>query len=252
MPFQPHTVLITGGATGIGRGLAEALHARGSKVIVAGRRHDLLAQLCAQHPGMHAQTLDVASAESIRAAVRELTQSHPKLDCVINNAGMQRSVDLGAEAPAPLDFANAELDANVRGLMMMCAAFVPHLRTARGATLINVTSGLAFSPMASVPVYCATKAAVRSFTLSLRLQLRPVGIRVIELIPPAVQTDLHDYMGPHGKQVGMPLDAFMAEALAGLDRGDDEVAVGHAKQGLAASHAAFDATFASMNSRRDG
>jgi uncharacterized oxidoreductase len=239
--------LITGGGSGIGRGLAVALHQRGVPVVVAGRREEPLKALCDAHPGMRRVVLDVTRGEDIARVRSELVAQFPQLDCVVNNAGMQRMVNF-AKQEVPLDFANAELDANLRGLMMMCAAFVPHLRQVTGGTLINISSGLAFAPRVEMPVYCATKAAVRSFTLSLRRQLKGTGVRVIELAPPAVQTDLHDHMGPHGKQIGMPLVDFVVEAMAGLDRGDDEFGVGHAAGGLKAAQGAFGALFESMNS----
>ncbi|KAK9832749.1 hypothetical protein WJX81_008156 [Elliptochloris bilobata] len=230
MAFTPHTILITGGGTGIGLGLAEALQKRGVKVIIGGRRKDVLEKVCAANPGMEYVILDVASPDSITKTRDELLAKHPEIDAVMNNAGVQRPFDFAAEKPVELGFADNEIDINIRGLFNMCAAWLPHLKTKEAAYIINVSSGLAFVPLARVPSYCATKAAVHSFTVSLREQLRGSPVRIIECEPPAVQTELHDYMGAErGRAVGIPLAEFVSETMESFDAGTDDFAVAQAK-----------------------
>ena len=249
MAFKPSAVLITGGGTGIGRGLASALHKRGVKVMITGRRADALESVCRAHPGMLSQPMDVASRDSVAAGWQAAIAKLPGIDCVINNAGVQRQHDW--TRPEDLDWAmlNQEIDINLRGVMHVCAATLPHLTRKSRAHIIQVSSGLAFVPFATMPVYCATKAALHSFTLALRHQLRAGPVRVIEVIPPAVSTDLHDYMGPHGKSIGIPLDTFIAETMQGLDAGHDEFSVEQARNlsGVVAPH--FAQVFAGLNNR---
>ncbi len=215
---QSNTIFIRGGGTGIGRGLAEAFHKPGNRVIIGGR-----------HPGMTYVVLDVTNAAGIRSTAQTVTADFPDLNCVVNNAGLQRAHDFSA-AGGPNDAAIVEeIETNLLGLVRMCGAFIPHLCTRKDARLINVSSGLAFVPIARVPVYCATKAAVHSFCVSLRHQLKRSGVRVIELIPPWVATDLDKgRRRPSGPQP-MPLGQFIAEAMDGLLTDADEVPVADAK-----------------------
>lgn len=232
MEQRDNTILITGGTSGIGRGLAEAFHRLGNRVIIAGRREGALKRVCAANPGMQDVRLDVTEPSRIRRAAQEVISRFPELNCFINNAGVQRAHDFAAgnalDEQAMLD----EVNTNLLGVIRCCAAFVPHLMTRPQATLINVSSGLAFVPLARFPIYCATKAAVHSFTLSLRHQLRGSNVRVIELIPPWVATDL-DRAHPHRPAPGapgpMPLDAFIDQAMDELAKDQDEVAVADAK-----------------------
>lgn len=236
--MQNNTIFITGGSSGIGRGLAEAFHARGNHVIITGRREDRLREVCERNPGMHYFVLDVTDAEGVRAAARDAISQFPALNCVINNAGVQLRIDFGADGTLDDEALRAEVETNVLGPIRVTSAFLPHLKTQKDAVLVNVSSGLAFVPMARFPVYCATKAAVHSWTVSLRHQLRHWGIRVIELIPPYVATEL----GGPGKPVAtaegrgpMPLDEFIHEAMKELSTGEHEVAVHESKRLLAAT-----------------
>jgi uncharacterized oxidoreductase len=228
MNFTTRQVLITGGGSGIGRALAEVFARQGSRVIITGRRTAALAEVCRATPGIQAYPLDVTDRAALARAVHEVPATFGPIDCLINNAGLQRVFDL--RQPTSLDFCDVELDTNLRALLGCTAAFLPHLLQQPRAAIINITSGLAFAPLAQTPVYCATKAAVHSFTLSLRHQLRGTSVRVIEIAPPAVSTELHDYMGPQGREIGIPVDAFVAEAMAGLNAGEDEICVGQAKR----------------------
>ncbi|HTZ73878.1 MAG TPA: SDR family NAD(P)-dependent oxidoreductase [Candidatus Aquilonibacter sp.] len=242
MNLHDNTILITGGGTGIGRALAEKLHYYGNQVIVAGRRENVLRDLCAANPGMEYFVLDVADAASVAGVGAKAAQEFPRLNCVVNSAGVQsRGVKFGAENGAS-SFNDAamfsEIQTNLSGTIRMCAAFIPQLKGKAGATIINVSSGLAFVPLAWIPIYCATKAAVHSFTLSLRRQLRDESIRVQELIPPYVKTDLG---GMQTQPVNfrpsmqpMPLADFTERAVEGLVGDLDEVIVGGAA-GLAAA-----------------
>jgi len=246
MQLTGSTIFITGGTSGIGRGLAEAFHERGNQVLIAGRREGRLKETCDAHHGMRYFVLDVTDAEAIREVARKAIAEFPAIDCVINNAGLQRRLDFTPGSPLDEQAVLEEVNTNLLGPIRVAAAFIPHLSTRPAATLMNVSSGLAFVPMARFPVYCATKAAVHSWTLSLRHQLRNSGVSVIELVPPWVATEL----GGPGKaaQGAMPLDAFIAETMRELESDADEIAVADAKRLVAAACTdAVKKIFAGMN-----
>ena len=182
-----NTILITGGGSGIGRGLAESFHALGNQVVIAGRRRQALDETTAANPGMKALTVDVRDPASLRALAAQAIAEFPALNVLINNAGIMRPEKLLAQQP---DLADAEaiVATNLLGPIRLTAALLPHLQKQPRAAIVNVSSGLAFLPMARTPTYCATKAAIHSYTLSLRCQLRSTGIEVLELIPPYVAT----------------------------------------------------------------
>ena len=228
MSFAHKQALITGGGTGIGRGLAEAFVRQGIRVIITGRRAAVLEEVCKANPGMQHYALDLTDRAALQHAAEALPQKFGPIDCLVNNAGVQRMHEMRSKVA--LDFCDLEIDSNLRALLACTAAFLPHLQQQQSASIVNVTSGLAFVPLARMPVYCATKAAVHSFTLSLRHQLRDSKVRVIELAPPAVSTELHDYMGPKGRDIGIPLADFVRDAMAGLNAGGTEIWVGDAKQ----------------------
>jgi len=239
MNMRGNTIFITGGGSGIGRGLAEAFHKLGNKVIIAGRRKQLLDDVCAANAGMSSYVLDVTNPANLHALARRVISDYPELNCIVANAGVQRVHNFASDQ-APDDEALAEeIQTNLLGVIRVCAAFLPHLRKQPQSTLINVSSGLAFVPMAIIPVYCATKAAVHSFTVSLRHQLRNSTVSVIELVPPYVATDLNRAAGqsrPAGSGGNpMPLDEFIAEAMKELGTATEEAAIGFAKMTLAAS-----------------
>jgi uncharacterized oxidoreductase len=205
-----NTILITGGGSGIGRGLAEALHTLGNKVIIAGRRKQLLDETVAANPGMASATLNIEDAASIRAFAEKLTADFPALNVVIHNAGIMRPESLTQSS----DTADAEamIATNLLGPIRLTAALLPHLQKQPHATIMTVSSGLAFIPMAITPSYNATKAAIHSWTQSLRYQLKSTNIEVIELVPPYVQTEL---MGSQqaADPRAMPLKDYLAETI---------------------------------------
>ena len=239
MNMRGNTIFITGGGSGIGRGLAEAFHQLGNKVIIASRRQQLLDDVCAANAGMSGYVLDVTNAFNLRALAQRVISDYPELNCIVANAGVQRVHNFASDQ-APDDEALAEeIQTNLLGVIRVCAAFLPHLRKQPHSTLINVSSGLAFVPLTIIPVYCATKAAVHSFTVSLRHQLRNSAVSVIELVPPYVATDLNRAAGqsrPAGSGGSpMPLDEFIAEAMKELSNATEEAAIGFSKMTLAAS-----------------
>jgi uncharacterized oxidoreductase len=230
---RSNTILITGGGSGIGRGLAEAFHKLGNKVIIGGRRQSALQAVCAANPGMEHVSLDVKNRDQILRVANRLNSTFPALNVIINNAGIQRAVDFNADAFST-DSIEEEIGTNLTGLVLMCAAFLPHLRKQPRAAVANVSSGLGLVPLSTVPVYSATKAAVHAFTASLRHQLRSTSVEVIELIPPSVATDLRAGREDNGGPQPMPLDEYIAETMQRLEKGETEIAVGTARYGLAA------------------
>ncbi|OYW61747.1 MAG: hypothetical protein B7Z31_02340 [Rhodobacterales bacterium 12-65-15] len=217
------TVLITGGGSGIGAGLAAAFHARGAQVIIAGRTAERLEAVARNHPGMQVEVVDVADAAQVAALAARVAATWPALDTVINNAGIQALVDF--RQPVDPDHIVREIDVNLKGVMYVANALLPQLLRQKTARLVNVGSGLGYVPLTAAPVYPATKAAVHSFTISLRRQLAETPVRVIELIPPVVETDLH--RGQTRKPPrAMKLDAFVRAAMAGLESGRPEIRVG--------------------------
>lgn len=219
MNLNGNTILITGGGTGIGAGLAREFHARGNKVIIAGRRLEPLQKLAATHPGMVVLTLDVMDKAGIAAFSAQVTREHPDLNILINNAGIMRPEDLTANAVS-LEEGEQTIAANLLGPVRLASALLPHLRAQTRAAVINVTSGLAFLPLAMTPMYNATKAALHSYTQSMRFQLRNTSVQVIEIIPPYVQTEL---TGPQqaSDPRAMPLDAFIQETMANFEKNPD-------------------------------
>jgi uncharacterized oxidoreductase len=211
MKMTGNTILITGGTSGIGLGLALRLHEAGNKVIVAGRRKELLDEITAGHPGIDALVLDVADPDSIARARETVAASHPGLNVLVNNAGIQQLESV--LDPAGLAVAEDHVATNLLGTIRMTYAFLPLLVGKDGAVVVNVTSALAFVPFPSTPTYSATKAALHSFSESLRIQLSGAGsgVQVIEVVPPPVRTTL---MGQQDSDQSMPLDDFLTETLA--------------------------------------
>jgi len=242
MKLSGNTILITGATSGIGLALAERFLARENEVIICGRREALLNQIKQRYPRMHTYRCDV-SKEGERLALFEwAAQRFPKLNVLINNAGIQRRVDMPPQEA--WSDSVAEIEVNLHAPIHLSYLFAPHLEKQANAALLMVTSGLAFVPMAHAAVYCATKAALHSFTMSARHLLGKKGIEVIEIIPPAVATDL----GGVGLHTGAtPLDEFADAVLSQLEAQKAEVTYGFSAVGSRASREELDATFARMN-----
>lgn len=244
MNLAGNTVLITGGGSGIGLALAGRFLKAGSDVVVCGRRATVLEEARRQHPGLHTLTADIATDAGRRELFQRVAQDFPKLNVLVNNAGIQN----WAKELKEQDWENyrREIVTNFESPVHLNLLFAPVLERRQNPVIINVTSALAFVPLTAVPVYCATKAAMHSFTLALRHHLKSTPIQVIELMPPAVNTDLG---GPNLHLHGVPIDEFADAAIAGLQRGDLEVAYGHAENARKASREQLDELFRRMNSR---
>jgi uncharacterized oxidoreductase len=240
-----NTVLITGGASGIGLAMAERFLRAGSEVIVCGRREHALQEAKDRHPQLHTHVCDVSREAERTALLDWAVREFPRLNVLVNNAGIQRRLDLSqVSQQEPWEETRQEIAINFEALVHLSTLFIPHLLQQQSPTIINVTSGLAFTPLASVPVYCATKAALRSFTLSLRHQLAETPIRVVEIIPPAVDTDLGG-VGLH--TFGVPVDEFAADIMARLEKGEIEIAYGTAEKASRASREELDEISRRMN-----
>ena len=209
MQMTGNTILITGGGSGIGRGLAEALHAKGNQVVISGRRQSVLEETAAANPGMKFLTLDIEDREDIQAFAERAVKEFPALNVLINNAGIMRFENLQAQQDDLVD-AEAMVTTNLLGPIRLTAALLPLLQKQPHSTVMTVSSGLAFVPLALTPTYCATKAAIHSYTLALRYQLKDTTTEVLEIVPPYVQTDL---LGGAEDPRAMPLKDYIAETM---------------------------------------
>jgi uncharacterized oxidoreductase len=246
MKMHGNTILITGGGSGIGRGLAEALHALGNEVIIAGRRATMLDEVTATNPGMKSIVLNVEDPGAIRTFGERVTSEFTALNVLVNNAGIMRAEKLTEQQ---LDIADAEaiVTTNLLGPIRLTAAFLPQLMKQPQSTIVNVSSGLAFLPLTLTPTYCATKAAIHSYSLSLRYQLRNTTTEVIELVPPYVATDLMD---GRSDPRAMPLDTFIAEVMEiwKSEPTPAEICVENVKRlRFAAENGKFEAIFNGLN-----
>ncbi len=241
-----NTILITGGGSGIGRGLATEFHKLGNQVIIAGRRAKALEETTAANPGMKSIVLDISDLTNIRLFAARIAREYPAMNVLVNNAGIMRMENLRKQQS---DLADAEsiVATNLLGPIRLTAALLPLLQKQPAAAIISVSSGLAFVPLHTTPTYCATKAALHSYTQSLRHQLKATEIDVLELIPPYVATDL---LGGKSDPRAMPLDTFIAEVMAILKARPDvkEICVENVKGlRLAAERGIYDKVFDGLN-----
>ena len=223
MKLTQRTVLITGGTSGIGLEMARQLLARGNTVVVTGRDQDALDAVTRTLPGLHTFKSDVSDPQAITALHEAVLPRFPALDTLINNAGIMRNIKLDGERS--LQDVTREIEVNLSGPVRMVQQFLPHLLTRPGALIVNVSSGLAFVPLPAAPVYCATKAAVHSYSQSLRVQLRAKGVTVVELAPPGVETPLFrgEFAAETQGQKGMDPKELVRRAIAGIEAGKPEI-----------------------------
>lgn len=243
MDYRSSTILITGGASGIGFALARRFISLGATVIACGRRAGQLKLAQEQEPRLHAIQCDVSREEERVRLAAQVTGDFPALNVLVNNAGIQNR-------PPPLrqqqswDSYRQEVATNFEAPMHLSQLLMPHLLQAKEAAIINVSSGLAFAPMSFMSCYCATKAALHSFTLSLRHQLRSTGISVVEVVPPKVNTDLGG-KGLHDD--GVPLGEYSDAAFAAILEGQLEIGFGTSERMRRASREELDEAFGRMN-----
>ncbi|MFE9201944.1 SDR family oxidoreductase [Micromonospora sp. NPDC007230] len=214
MNISGNTIFIPGATSGIGLALAVELRARGNTVVVGGRRIDLLDKIAAEHPGIDTVRIDTTDPASITAAAKEVLAKHPDLNVLVTMAGIMRVEDWH-QPESFLASAEAVVTTNVLGPIRLIAAFIEHLRAQPDATIVTVSSGLAFAPLKVTPSYNASKAAIHMLSESIRLQLADTTVKVVELEPPAVRTSL--LPGQEDSEFAMPLDEFVAEVVALLE-----------------------------------
>ena len=248
MKMTGNTVLVTGGTSGIGRTLAEALHDRGNHVIVAGRRQALLDEVTAGRDRMAGMHLDLDAPASLQHFSNDIRTRFPALNVLVANAGISNMEDMANGWD--LSAAEAMVETNILGTMRVVGALLPGLRQQPDAVIMATTSNLAYVPKAIYPTYCATKAFLHSWLQSLRYQLRDVSIEVLELAPPYVQTELTGQAQASDPR-GMKLEAYVAEVMSLLEAHDHpagEVLVERARpERVAERNGRYEAIFAAMN-----
>ncbi|HEY2866474.1 MAG TPA: SDR family NAD(P)-dependent oxidoreductase [Pyrinomonadaceae bacterium] len=243
MNISGNTILVTGGASGIGLALTKRFLDRGNQVIVCGRREDRLESVGKEFPGLQTFVCDVSDAAERENLVKWVTAEFPSVNVLVNNAGIQRRLDLKGDED--WQTTRSEIEINLEAPIHLSRLFYSHFAKREAAAFMNVTSGLSFMPLANVPVYCATKAALHSFTLSLRWQLKDSHIRVVEIVPPAVDTDLQ---APGLHTFGVNVDEFADHVFEELEKGNIEIAYGSAHAASRASRETLDEIYQNMNS----
>jgi len=242
MDLSSNTVLVTGGGSGIGLALAARFLQAGSTVVICGRRASQLSQAQASYPGLRTRVCDLERESERVALCAWISRELPETNVLINNAGIQKRLAL--DGRDPWQHIHQEIAINLEAPIHLTTLLLALLARRPHPAILQVTSGLAFVPLASVPVYCATKAAMHSFTLSLRRQLAGTPVRVIEIAPPAVDTDLG---GPGLHTFGVPVEELMKAVIPRLQAGDTEIAYGFAEKSSRASRQELDEMFARMN-----
>jgi uncharacterized oxidoreductase len=243
MKIAKNTVLITGGASGIGFSLAEHFLNAGNKVIICGRREAKLKEANKKYPKLHFTTCDVTNPKDRESLFDWVNSNFEDFNILINNAGIQRAIDLkkGVDGLKGED----EIEVNLKAPIYLSTRFIPLLLKQEEAAIINVSSGLGFVPIASMPIYCATKAAIHSFTISLRYQLKDSSIKVFEIIPPTVDTELDK--GRRGSYRGIDPSEIGKATLIGVENDNFEITVGESEGLRTVSQENFDQIFSRMN-----
>jgi uncharacterized oxidoreductase len=214
MNISGNTIFIPGATSGIGMAMALALRARGNTVIAGGRRAELLGQIAAEHPGLDTVVIDTTDPASIASAAKEVLARHPGLNVVVPMAGIMRVEDWH-RPESFLASAESVITTNVLGPIRLIAAFIEHLQAQPDATIMTVSSGLAFCPLGATPSYNASKAAIHMLSESIRLQFAGTSVKIVELEPPAVRTEL--LPGQQDNEAAVPLDDFIAEVMSLLE-----------------------------------
>lgn len=249
MRMTDNTMLVTGGTSGIGRALAEAFHDRGNRVIVAGRRRDLLEEIVAARPGIVGMHLDLNDPDSLARLASDARARFPDLNVLIANAGISRSEDM-ASGDWDVAVAEAIVRTNILGVLRVTGALLPVLKAQRSATIMATGSALAFVPRADFATYCASKAFLHSWLVSLRHQLRNLPFEILELSPPYVQTRLTGSAQAADPRA-MPLNAYVSEVMAILERGNhphgELLLEGDQARRWAERDGSYDRIFAAMN-----
>ena len=229
MRMNDNTILITGGATGIGYSMAKHFYHHGNTVVICGRRDERLTQAAESLPGIHTFKCDVSEADERNAFFQYVKDNFPDVNILVNNAGIQRDIDL----TAGLSGLNCdEIQINLEAPVVLSAMFTPLLARKDNAAIVNISSGLAFTMhehSAKIPLYCATKAGLHMFSVTLRIQLYPLGIRVVEIIPPMVESELNTEGRRKRNMLKTPYmmsaDEFVGKALAQMEQDEDEVRI---------------------------
>jgi uncharacterized oxidoreductase len=226
MKLNQKTILITGGSSGIGLELARQLLGQGNTVIVTGRDQAKLDAAKKTLPKLHTFKSDVSDPAAIKMLSDHVLAQFPTLDVLINNAGIMRNLNLNQDRD--LNDVTREIEINLSGPVRMIQQFLPHLKTRKGALIVNISSGLAFIPFPISPVYCATKAAIHAFTQCLRVQLEGTGVTVVELAPPGVETPLFrgEFEAETKGQKGMDVGVLVKSTIAGIEAGKLEIRPG--------------------------
>lgn len=244
MKLSGNTILITGGGSGIGLAFAERFIRAGNTVIVCGRRESVLQDAKEKFPNLITRVSDVGREADRVALFDWVTANYPDVNVLVNNAGIQQRFNvLKANAKDNWNYYNNEIMVNLEGSVHLSMLFAPFFASKEDAVIVNVTSGLAFTPAPMAPVYSATKAALHSFTMSLRYQLTNTSVEVIEVAPPAVNTDLG---GPGLHTIGEPLDAFADGIFQGLEEGQQEIGYGYSAKAMRMSRDEIDAHVENM------
>lgn len=240
MDFSNNTVLVTGGGSGIGLAIAKRFLDAGSQVVVCGRRPDKLAEAYAAHPGLETHVADLANATEREKLILGMIAAYPNFNVLVNNAGIQRRERFATDT-ADWSSRQQEIAINLEAPVHLASLVLEQFRTQPRAAIVNVSSGLAFVPALFAPVYAATKAAIHSFTMSLRAELDTTSIQVVEIAPPAVNTDLGG-VGIH--TFGVPVDDFVNSVMARVAAGELEVGYESSETARRASREQLDTLFA--------